>query len=412
MPRTIRDVALITRAQRARLQLSPKPHWCTLIAGQLHLGYRRRSKDSAGRWLARKYLGGERYMVVPLGVADDLGQGMTHAEAVRAALAHKGRPRRRGGPTVADAIERHVRALRSDRPASAHEAEHTAECHILPALGAVPLNRLTTDQITAWRDKLAAAPAYNANHAPPTTDDRRRARRASVNRIWTVLRASLNKAFQDELVDSNAVWKRVVPLRNTVAARKRFLSVEEAQRLINAADAASGFRDLVHAALLTGARYSELCRLQVQDFRHNKLHITRSKSGTERWIVLTEEGATFFAALAAGRSGDAPMLPRYGDKVWEKDDQQYLMAKAVAAARLRPRATFHSLRHTYASLSVMANMPMMVLARNLGHVDTVMVQRHYGHLESSFVDAEIKKAAPRYGMVIASNIRPLARRNE
>jgi integrase len=408
MARTIRDAALTTRAQRARLKVGKKPHWSTLIAGALHLGYRRRHKDAAGHWLVRSYLGGERYTITALGTTDDFGAGMSHAEAQRAALTHKGRPQQRpGGATVADAIERHVRWLRSDRPRAADEFEATAERHILPVLGAVPLAQLTTDQLVAWRDRLAASPAYSADHERPTTDDRQRARRASTNRIWTVLRAALNSAFEHGLVDANTAWKRVKPLRNTVQARQRFLTQQEAVRLINAADQASGFRDLVHAALLTGCRYSELGRLQVQDFKHGKLHVTKSKSGRERWVTLTEEGAAFFARLVAGRAGDEPLLRHRGDGTWDKDHQQLPMAAAVKAARLKPRITFHGLRHSYASLSVMAGMPLMVLARNLGHVDTVMVQRHYGHLESSYVDAEIKKAAPRFGLVTVGNVRAL-----
>jgi integrase len=220
------------------------------------------------------------------------------------------------------------------------------------------------------------------------------------------LRASLNRAFDQGMVASNTAWKRVRPLRNTAAARQRFLTVEEAQRLINAADAASGFRALVHAGLLTGCRYGELCRLDVQDFRHNKLHVTRSKSGRERWIVLTEEGIAFFAALTAGRAGSEPLLRRNGER-WRKDEQQAPTAAACEAARLTPRITFHGLRHTYASLCVMAGMPLMVLARNLGHVDVTMVTRHYGHLETTFVDAEIARAAPRFGLVGKGNVRAL-----
>ena len=411
MSRTIRDAALQTRAQRGRLKPGKKPHWSTLVAGQLALGYRRRHKDAAGNWLARVYLGHERYHIVPLGVADDFGQGMTHAEAQRAALAQKAprRANRPGGPTVADAIERHVRWLRSDRPAAATEFERTAERHILPVLGAVPLAKLTTDQLTNWRDKLAAAPAYSADHERPTGDERLRARRASSNRVWTVLRAALNSAFEHGLVDANTAWKRVKPLRNTVAARQRFLSVEESVRLINAADQASGFRDLVQAALQTGCRYSELGRVQVQDFRHDKLHVTKSKTGRERWVTLTEEGVAFFARLTAGRAGDEPLLRRRGDGTWQKDHQQLPIAAACKAARLAPRITFHGLRHTYASLAIAAGMPLMILARNLGHVDLTMVTRHYGHLESSYVDAEIKKAAPRFGLVDVGNVRALKR---
>jgi hypothetical protein len=42
--------------------------------------------------------------------------------------------------------------------------------------------------------------------------------------------------------------------------------------------------------------------------------------------------------------------------------------------------SFHALRHTWASLAVMGGVPLLVVAKNLGHVDTRMVEKHYGHL--------------------------------
>src|SRR5262249_49932099 len=138
--------------------------------------------------------------------------------------------------------------------------------------------------------------------------------------------------------------------------------------------------------------------------------ITKSKSGRERWVTLTEEGVRFFTQLTAGRAGDEPLLRRRGDGVWAKDHQQLPMAAACRAARLKPRITFHGLRHTYASLSVMAGMPLMILARNLGHCDVTMVTRHYAHLENTFADSEVRRTAPRFGLVdVGSNVRALKR---
>ena len=57
---------------------------------------------------------------------------------------------------------------------------------------------------------------------------------------------------------------------------------------------------------------------------------------------------------------------------------------------------FHQLRHSYASMAMMSGMPLMVLAENLGHRDTRMVERHYGHLMSSYKDLMIEKHAPRF----------------
>ena len=84
------------------------------------------------------------------------------------------------------------------------------------------------------------------------------------------------------------------------------------------------------------------------------------------------------------------------------------MNEACRRAGITPPIDFHALRHTYASLSVMAGAPLHVVGRNLGHADTRMVERHYGHLAPSYVADAIRKAAPRFGFDSArSNVRQI-----
>ena len=45
----------------------------------------------------------------------------------------------------------------------------------------------------------------------------------------------------------------------------------------------------------------------------------------------------------------------------------------------------------------MNGVPLMVVAKNLGHVDTKMVEAHYGHLAPSYVADAIRAGAPRFG---------------
>jgi integrase len=183
--------------------------------------------------------------------------------------------------------------------------------------------------------------------------------------------------------------------------------VAEAKRLINAADHASGFRDLVHAALLTGCRYGELCVLRVRDFAHGMLAIRNSKSGDPRYVRLTEEGVSFFEQLTVGRERNALMLERPGGGAWKKSMQARPMRNACKRARISPPIGFHQLRHTWASLAVMKDVPLLVVAHNLGHKDTRMVERHYGHLTPSYIDKAIKAGAPRFGAVKTSNVTAL-----
>jgi len=82
---------------------------------------------------------------------------------------------------------------------------------------------------------------------------------------------------------------------------------------------------------------------------------------------------------------------------WNDTNQVRPMALACERAKIDPPITFHGLRHTWASLTVMSGLPLIVVARNLGHVDTKMVKSHYGHLAPSYVADAIRQHAPRFG---------------
>ncbi len=107
----------------------------------------------------------------------------------------------------------------------------------------------------------------------------RRARRATANRIFSVLRAILNKAFEDGKAADDKAWRRVKPFARVDVPRVRFLTPAESVRLVNACG--PDFRALVRAALLTGARYGELAQMAVRAFNQgtSQVFIAPSKSG-------------------------------------------------------------------------------------------------------------------------------------
>jgi integrase len=85
------------------------------------------------------------------------------------------------------------------------------------------------------------------------------------------------------------------------------------------------------------------------------------------------------------------------------------MHEAVARAKITPPISFHGLRHTWASLSAMNKVPLMVIAGNLGHADTRMVEKHYGHLAPSYITEAIRAGAPRFGEQAATGVVPMHR---
>jgi integrase len=199
----------------------------------------------------------------------------------------------------------------------------------------------------------------------------------------------------------------VKPFGGVHSARIRYLAIAEARRLVNACD--PDFRPLVQAALVTGARYSELTRLTASDFNPDvgTVGIAQSKSGKPRHVVLNAEGRDFFRQLCAGRPRGDLLFRRDDGEPWGKSHQFRLMREACRIAKVVPPIGFHGLRHTWASLSVMAGMPLMVVAKNMGHSDTRMVERHYGHLAPSYVVDAVREHAPTFGFKPSKQITPL-----
>jgi integrase len=416
MARTVRDENLGSRTARAKLKARGKPYYRSLDEG-VHLGYRK-SRDS-GKWVGRFYLGERVYKVETIAVTDDKADPdgvavLSFAQAQRAIRQRyveitqtaKNKAVTTNGPyTVQACLQEYQRYLEA-RTKSATDARYRIETLILPELGDTPCNDLTKDHLTNWLNSIAMSrPRLRTRKGEEQryrdiedSSEARRRRRSSANRVFTWLKAALNAAWRDGKIASDRAWRTLTPFEEADAVRPQYLTHDQSRRLINATQGA--FRTLAQAGLLTGGRYGELAALEVRDFNPDvgTLHVRVAKGGKGRHIELTEEGIEFFSSLTAGRPGSEPMLGRPEGSRWGKSHQTRPMLEACKRAGIVPAVGFHTLRHTYASLALMAGATPLVIATNLGHTDTRMVEKHYGHLPQSHVRDEIRRTAPRFGI--------------
>lgn len=425
MPRKARDERLDTRAARLRLPVRREPYFRTIQEGRA-IGYRRLAGGKAGTWIARHF---DRdrdpsRLYRSLGSADDYldadgVETLTFAQAQAAAAAW-----------FAELGQHHDRApvlLTVEAAMADYAADYAArggkdvrglktaiEAHMLPRMRTKLVKDLTPGAIRSWFRALATAPARvrskDGTHSTRALDasdaDATRARRATANRVLTVLKAGLNLAYRDGKVPSDDAWRRVLPFRNADAPRIRYLTDAEAVRLVNAAD--PGFRPMVTAALLTGARYGELVRFKVADFNPEAgtLHVRTSKSGRPRQIVLTSEGVDFFRQYCAGKKGTALILTKPDGAQWGKSDQIRPIRAACEAANIAPAISFHILRHTHATRLIMAGVPLGVVAAQLGNSETICA-KHYAHLSPGYVAESIRAAFGPRGVVAQTNVKPM-----
>jgi integrase len=402
MARAVRNTKIDTRSARLKLAERREPYW-TVISEGCALGYRRGTKG--GTWIA-KYRDetGHRHHE-SLGAADDARDSdgvsvFTFSQAQeRARSWFQRKAREQTGDfipldrpyTVADALAEYIADYKRRSGKATDRLECSAAAWINPDLGAVPIDKLTKRRIETWHQKIADTPPRLRTKAGAEQKHREadgslegvRRRRSTANRVLTILKAALNHAHREGRCVNDDAWRKVRAFREAEGIRLCYLSDDEARRLSNACH--TDFRALVTAALLTGCRYGELATMIVDDFNPDSgtVQVRTSKSGKPRHVVLTQEGRDFVAGLAAGRPNSTRLFLRQNGRPWAKSEQQRPLAAACARAKIDPPVNFHGLRHTYASRLAMRAVPLAVIAAQLGHSDTRMVEKHYGHLSPS-----------------------------
>ena len=411
-----RDATLDTRAARRRLKRRREPYWRTLSKDKgWALGYRRGTRG--GFWIAKHYSPEQGRRFKSLGRSDDVPDVtdvLTYDEAQERAqawfkelVAQDAAGSDTGAYTVSDAITDYMADYEDRGGKSGSRMQNNIKNHILPALGSIEVRDLTMAQVRNWHRQLARTPA----HYREFSDDPevKRKRRATANKVLTILKAALNFVNGTRHFQNADAWREVRPFQNVDAPKVRFLSDDETTRLVNACR--PDLRTIVTAALLTGARYGELTTMKAQDFNQDAdnphVHIPVSKGGRTRNVFLTPEGFELFKRAVAGNRGGELIFRRGNGVPWKASDQARPMKEACERANISPPISFHILRHCYGSRLAMKSVPMAVIAAQLGHADTRICEKHYAHLGPSYVADTVRAAFGGLGIVEMDNVTAL-----
>jgi len=269
--------------------------------------------------------------------------------------------------TVSDVVYDYVHHLKIHNSADAADRTNKQlQKHLIPTLGNVEINKLTTTRIRNWFNSLVRL---------SDDDDDVRKSKDSANRVLSMVKAAFNKAFKDGLVHSNAAWQRVSPFKNVGASRRLFLTDEQISALYEASD--RDLHSIIKGAVFTGTRIGELKDVQVGDFDADGglLQVTKGKTGA-RIVYLQDAAVRFFKEETENKPPDAYIFLN-GTNQWSADDMQRPFKAAARQAKLPLDTVFYSLRHYHISKALLAGLPPQVVAENCG-TSIRMLEKHYG----------------------------------
>ena len=269
--------------------------------------------------------------------------------------------------------------------------------HLVPRIATIPLADFNGAHFHALcRDVLETPPNKGTRQQGPRrpigelTDEELRKRKKTLNTLISILRTAFTLARDRGEIDSDLPIRCLRHLPCHQQPRPNYLTRAQSHRLLNASS--PHLRNLIAAALYTGCRVGELTRLTVHDVADQGfgIYIARSKNHRTRFVFLPVEGMAFFLNLCLGKEPQDLVLPHPDGRFWGK---RYAppFKRAAANAGLPTDTCFHTLRHSYASQLVEDGTPLSIVARQLGHASTLMVDKVYGHLSPSWSEHTIER---------------------
>jgi integrase len=259
--------------------------------------------------------------------------------------------------------------------------------HLPPALAAKPVSLLEAKELRRWRDSLDMKPA-------------------SINRTTRQLKAALNLAQRldpTRIVNGHA-WKiGLASLRDSHTARNAILSDEQVRALIAAAyDIDSAFGRYVETAATTGARPSQLVKLEVGDLQSNgdgpRLMMPSSRKGhagktiVRKPVPIPASLTVKLREAAGNRDASAPLLLRADGAPWSATsaDHRVPFMRTVERAGLASSVTFYSLRHSSIVRQILAGAPLRVIA-DAHDTSTRQIEISYSAHIAGHGDAVLRK---------------------
>lgn len=282
--------------------------------------------------------------------------------------------------------------------------------HILPALGKVKLTDLTHRQVQAFVATLSAKKGLSAK---------------TVRNIHGVLHSMLETAVRDEILLRNVSERCSLP--RVTQHQVRAITTAELSRFLQAIDGKQ-FRNIFFIDIFSGLRLSEILGLRWEDvdFDHDCIYVRQQlqqkqvkgdfgyflappKEGKQRKVILAQNAMRVLRHQRAKQNEQQLAAGMLWDNsfhlVFTNDFGQPLNRRTVYKHLKRilldcgmGNYTFHSLRHSFATISLENGDDIKTVQTNLGHYAASFTLKTYAHVS----DQMQRNSAARMDALIAS----------
>ena len=286
------------------------------------------------------------------------------------------RATRKAIPTYNQLADQHLAYAKTYQKTPEH-VDTTLRCHLRPKWGKMRLTEIKPQAISQWLADL------RENGLAPAT----------VEKIRVTFHRSFELAAKWQIPGGETNPLRAVPRPKFDNRKEKFLSKEEAVRLVAACEKSpnSQLASIVQLLLLTGARKQELLKARWEhvDLERKAWLIPDSKTGKARYVPLSSAAIEVIEGL---RKWDkCPWLLPNPKTLEPYSGLKSAWTTAREKAGL-PDLRIHDLRHSAASFMINAGTDLYAVGKVLGHADYQSTMR-YSHLANDTLLAAVEAGA-------------------
>lgn len=261
-------------------------------------------------------------------------------------------------------LDKYYEYCRNNNKKSTYEKKIFNIQNLVTYFGDIPISNITVEQIEEFKNQRLTQVSAS-----------------TVNRDLSTLKHALNLAMKWGYLEKSAA--ALISKFREPAGRIRFLSTEEADRLIS--KCSKELKPIVITALNTGMRLGEILGLDWEkiDLEKHLIKIFDTKNNEFRVVPINE---TLYNVLVSmnGKKGKV-FLSRLGQPY----SYIYVGFRSALKKAEIERFTFHDLRHTFASWLAMKGVPLSTIGAILGHKTPQMTMR-YAHLSPDYLKESVE----------------------
>jgi integrase len=214
------------------------------------------------------------------------------------------------------------------------------------------------------------------------------------------IHACLLDAVDEQLIKVDPSRKAIITGRQKEKKKVKCLDYDEWQILVTATYNTSNIREqIIYISAVTGLRYAEVLGLtwdnvnfqnnkltvnKTWDYKYHKGFIATKNTSSKRQIDIDDNTIAMLSRLFVQRATDKDnpngliFLYTEGKQLYSANTNRFLsqLCEDIGIRKI----SFHSLRHTHASVLLYQGVSLIAVSRRLGHSSTATTQNIYIHI--------------------------------